>query len=283
MIDRKLTPDTIQDIIRHGPPDDLRVLPIALSMDPPDDIDVESICLRLAQHPDPFVRGNAVLGLGHLARVLGKLDPERVKPVLRAALDDAEPWVRGHAASAISDVGIFLGWKFRRTHPRTLPEGPYPVTVVAAYRTLILIDDEGQVLVERGGADPRGLSAKDDWRLPAFSLTRPRSPRAEATEALWERRRGWRDPTTIFQERLVVRAPYGPGAEDNGVLEWVQLSLQAIEAGPAESPWPAEGGEAQAWLSYADLMTEASFGAHDRYALALFDEVMAAEHGRRIA
>lgn len=107
-----LTPESVATILRQGPLEAQRRLPVALSMDPPEHIDVESICLGLARHEDPIVRGNAVLGLGHLARTLGQLDPARVKPVLEAALQDDHPWVRGHAEAAASDIRVFLGGTF---------------------------------------------------------------------------------------------------------------------------------------------------------------------------
>lgn len=115
------TPQTqaaIEAVLRHGPLDDLRWLPIGLSLDPPEGVDVQSLCLRLSEHADIWVRGNAFTALGHLARVTGDLDPERVKPVLMAGLRDESGRVRGCAADAISDIRIFLGWKFPHTRPR---------------------------------------------------------------------------------------------------------------------------------------------------------------------
>ena len=112
------TPDAIETVVRHGPLDDLRWLPIGLSLDPPDGVDVQSLCLRLSRHGDSWVRGNAFLALGHLARVTGDLDPERVRPALKAGLKDDSGIVRVRAADAISDVRIFMGWKFPRTRPR---------------------------------------------------------------------------------------------------------------------------------------------------------------------
>lgn len=118
MIDRELTPDAIDDILAHGPIRDLRVLPIALSMDPPDNVDVERICLDLALHADAWVRGNACTAFGHLARVLGKLDHQaRIQHILEVSLRDEERIVSGRAADAISDIKTFLGWRFENEWP----------------------------------------------------------------------------------------------------------------------------------------------------------------------
>ena len=103
------TREQVEAVIAADQPEDLLYVPIAISMDPPDDDWAEAICLRLSGHADPRVRGNAVLGLGHLARVLGTLDLDAALPVVRAALNDPDAWVRGQADCAAHDVGHFLG------------------------------------------------------------------------------------------------------------------------------------------------------------------------------
>lgn len=118
MRDTPQTPEAIEQVVRHGPLDDLRWLPVGLSLDPPEGVDVQSLCLRLSQHGDPWVRGNALTSLGHLARVTGELDPERVKPLLQDGLKDESDIVSSRAADAISDIRIYLGRKFSHARPR---------------------------------------------------------------------------------------------------------------------------------------------------------------------
>lgn len=96
----------------NRPLDELRLLPVWLSMDPPGAVDVETVCVALSAHDDEWVRGNAVLGFGHLARTLGRLDEARVRPVVEAALRDPSAVVRGQAVSAADDLTHFLGWRF---------------------------------------------------------------------------------------------------------------------------------------------------------------------------
>lgn len=79
-----------------------------------DSVWAEDLCLRLAGHADANVRGNAVLGFGHIARIHGRLDEGRVSPLIEAALRDESQYVRGHAESAADDVEHFLGWKVGR-------------------------------------------------------------------------------------------------------------------------------------------------------------------------
>ena len=72
-----LTPQLVAQIIERGPLEDLQTLPIALSLGLPDGVDVQAVCLELAEHEDEYVRGNAVLALGHLARLTGDLHESR--------------------------------------------------------------------------------------------------------------------------------------------------------------------------------------------------------------
>ena len=74
-----------------------------------------SVCCRLAVHPHPNVRGNALLSFGHLARRFRRLDRGRTLPLIVDGLGDPDPFVRGQADAAADDVEHFLGWRFRAT------------------------------------------------------------------------------------------------------------------------------------------------------------------------
>jgi hypothetical protein len=74
----------------------------------------EALCVRLATHAHFNVRGNALLGFGHLARLHGRLDRAKVQPLIEAGLHDADDYVRGHANDAADDVEHFLGWRLSR-------------------------------------------------------------------------------------------------------------------------------------------------------------------------
>ncbi len=101
----------IERLLARGDPADLVLIPIAITnLGTPDAQWSEAICLALAEHTHPAVRANAVLGLGHLARVTGTLNRARAAPVISAALHDAAPSVRQQAATAAGDVWQFLGW-----------------------------------------------------------------------------------------------------------------------------------------------------------------------------
>ncbi|MBX9401687.1 HEAT repeat domain-containing protein [Lysobacter sp. BMK333-48F3] len=103
------TKQDIEAAITRGLPDELAYVPILIGMDPPDCAWAEAICVTLARHPDADVRANAVLGLGHLARTCGRLDLSVAVPTIAAALQDADPHVRGQADAAADDLSQYLG------------------------------------------------------------------------------------------------------------------------------------------------------------------------------
>lgn len=90
--------------------DRLPVAPLLASLYSTDCAWATETCLRLADHADPQVRGNAVLGLGHLARRFSDLAlDDRLAATLDRALDDADEYVRGQALSAHEDIEQYHG------------------------------------------------------------------------------------------------------------------------------------------------------------------------------
>jgi hypothetical protein len=67
---------------------------------------VQGTCLRFLEHADLNVRQNAVMCLGHIARIHRNLDLELVLPKLLALKADAEinPWVE----DALEDIKCFV-------------------------------------------------------------------------------------------------------------------------------------------------------------------------------
>ena len=78
---------TIERMLRHGDPSELCLVALALALHSKDPEKVESVCLTLARHPDGNTRGNAVLALGHLARIHGRLTDSQ-----RRATRSQSPW-----------------------------------------------------------------------------------------------------------------------------------------------------------------------------------------------
>jgi hypothetical protein len=94
-------------------PEELLRVVLAVVLHSQDGPWASSICLRLARHGHVHVRGNAILGLGHLARRFHHLDPV-ARGVIEAGLQDTEDYVRGQAESAADDAEQFLQWKIIR-------------------------------------------------------------------------------------------------------------------------------------------------------------------------
>ncbi len=84
---------------------------------------VERACLRLSTHDDEFVRGNAILGFGHLARRFGALSPV-CKPVIERGIVDKSEHVRSQSWAAASDTHFFLGWSIEGYEPGPGLEDP---------------------------------------------------------------------------------------------------------------------------------------------------------------
>lgn len=103
--------DDVDVILTRNEPEELLYVPIVVGMNA-DSCEpgwAEKICLELAQHPHFNVRGNAILGLGHIARTCRVLTLEHAVPVIASALTDANQYVKDHAYSAASDVYVYLG------------------------------------------------------------------------------------------------------------------------------------------------------------------------------
>jgi hypothetical protein len=75
-----------------------------------------SACVRLSAHVDEVVRGNAILGLGHLARLFGQLGPEAPE-IVKRGLTDSSAYVRGQAHATAGDFQHFLGVEVRDAQP----------------------------------------------------------------------------------------------------------------------------------------------------------------------
>lgn len=100
----------VEAAIARDDPAELLYVPIAVSLAPPGRVWAEQVCLRLARHHNATVRGNAILGLGHLARTFRFLNRSAVQPIIEGGLKDADAYVRGQTEAAADDIEWFLGW-----------------------------------------------------------------------------------------------------------------------------------------------------------------------------
>jgi hypothetical protein len=102
----------VEEAILRDDPRELETLILDVALEGGERAWAEACCAQLARHRSALVRGNAVLGLGHLARRFGQLDPHRTRRLVEVALCDRSDYVRGQAQSAARDLATFLRWSF---------------------------------------------------------------------------------------------------------------------------------------------------------------------------
>jgi len=102
--------DEMKAAIDRNDPNELPTAVIGVALYHDDPVFAQDVCVELATHEHDLVRGNAVLGFGHIARRCGSLDEGAVRPIIESALNDRSDYVRGQAWAAAEDVCHFLGW-----------------------------------------------------------------------------------------------------------------------------------------------------------------------------
>lgn len=103
----------VEAVMARGDPMELLYVPIAVGMNA-DAFErdwAEELCHTLAEHPHFNVRGNALLGLGHIARVCGALDTARAGTAISRGLGDPDEFVRGQAEGAAADLDMYLNFR----------------------------------------------------------------------------------------------------------------------------------------------------------------------------
>lgn len=104
----------IKEAIVRDNPDELLYAVLSAALYSEDANWAEDVCIRLASHEHENVRGNAILGFSHRARIHGKLDEAKVKPLIESALEGESEYVRGHAYDVKDDLKFYLRWRFKR-------------------------------------------------------------------------------------------------------------------------------------------------------------------------
>jgi len=84
---KKMSAGEVEAAILRNKPIELSASVLSVALNADDAEWAQGVCVRLASHPNENVRGNAILGFGHIARLNGKLAQGRVKPLIEAALD----------------------------------------------------------------------------------------------------------------------------------------------------------------------------------------------------
>jgi len=105
--------EAVDAALGRADPEELLRVVLAVALHSEDLAWASEVCLQLARHQHFNVRGNAILGLGHLARRFGRLDPV-ARDVIEEGLRDSDGYVRGQAECAAEDTQHFLRWRISR-------------------------------------------------------------------------------------------------------------------------------------------------------------------------
>jgi hypothetical protein len=98
--------DDAERALQSPNPDEIGAALLASALDDPDWRWVQEQCLRGLQHSSEQVRGLALTCLGHVARIHGHLDMERVLPVLAGLR--THPSLAGRVEDVLDDIEMFL-------------------------------------------------------------------------------------------------------------------------------------------------------------------------------
>jgi hypothetical protein len=102
--------DAVREALHDDDPQRLLHAILAVSLHDPDRCYAQDLCVELSAHSHFHLRGNAILGFGHIARRFGYLDREMVQPIIQAGLMDEVEYVRGQAIATMDDTAFLLGW-----------------------------------------------------------------------------------------------------------------------------------------------------------------------------
>jgi hypothetical protein len=98
--------DEAEVALSSGSPDALSRTLLSMAYHDDDWRWVQDTCITFTNHPDPEVSALAVTCLGHLARIHGVLDTDKVLPVLEKLRKD--PKIAGRVDDALDDIKMYL-------------------------------------------------------------------------------------------------------------------------------------------------------------------------------
>jgi hypothetical protein len=99
--------ERVIEALERDDPEELLQVAISVSMYFPGFEFAQQVCVQPASHEHCNVRGNAVLGFGHIARRFRRL----VKPLVEGALKSGNKYVNGQPWAASDDIAHFWGWE----------------------------------------------------------------------------------------------------------------------------------------------------------------------------
>jgi len=111
---KKYSKVDIEKAVADNNADELLLLVLSVALYSDDFEYAENFYVQLSIHEHFNVRGNAIQGFGHIARIHGKLNENKVKLIIESASKDKNKIVRGNAIDAKDDTKQFLNWNFSK-------------------------------------------------------------------------------------------------------------------------------------------------------------------------
>ena len=94
----------IEESIEIDDPEELLSVVIDLALVSTDPIWATECLLALTEHAQAGVRGNALMGLVHLAQRFPEMDLASIRPVIEIAQNDRDRHVRDQAGAALEEL-----------------------------------------------------------------------------------------------------------------------------------------------------------------------------------
>jgi hypothetical protein len=95
-----------EGIFRNGTPSAIAVTLVRLAYHEPDWKWVQDKCIGFSSHSDVWVRRTCATCFGHIARIHGEIERDKVMVVLKRLLLDSD--VKGEAEDTLEDFKVFL-------------------------------------------------------------------------------------------------------------------------------------------------------------------------------
>lgn len=112
----QLTHAEVERVFTAGSPEEMQRAILSVGTNDPDFDWSQDWCVTLSRHDEEWVRGNALLALGHLARRFGKLNEHAIRRV-SAGLEDASAVVHERANAAADDIDHYLAYSMPSLTP----------------------------------------------------------------------------------------------------------------------------------------------------------------------
>lgn len=95
-------------ILKQGSLDAISLTLVRLAYHEPDWKWVQDVCIALSSHQHKWIRQTCAICFGHLARIHGKIEKEKVLPIMNRLLQDSEAEVKGEAEISMDDFRIYI-------------------------------------------------------------------------------------------------------------------------------------------------------------------------------